>query len=301
MLSHTDLIQNLEKLRSFAVVARCGGFHKASRELGVSQPGLSRSIDALESVIGKKLLARSVRGVKLTENGKLVLALYEKIESSVVDVTQKINSGNLPLSGEIRVASYETLCTYFWPLFLKLFGKKYPDLRVNLITDNESEHWHKLVSGSIDAIVDAEPKQGPQWESYPLYTDKFNFFAANSYEQKNKMMDLISVEKARDQEGLSIRDHCIKAGIGFQETYKLDTFVSVKAFTLQGLGVGVIPEGLVQQELGDGKLDRIHVKGIPGNGFGKHRICLSISKDGLHDLRLSLLRKELRSHFSEIK
>ncbi len=42
----------------------------------------------------------------------MILALYEKIESSVDDLSEKINSGNLPYAGELRTASYETLSTY---------------------------------------------------------------------------------------------------------------------------------------------------------------------------------------------
>jgi DNA-binding transcriptional LysR family regulator len=289
-----ELLQHLEKLSGFAVVARLGGFHKAARELGISQPGLSRSIEALESIVGKKLLIRSVKGVRLTEEGKMILAFFEKIEASAGDLTQKIKAGNLPLAGEIRVASYETLCTYFWPAFLRFFEKKYPHLKIILLTANENEHWNNLVAGSIDVVVDAEPRVDKAWDSYVLYVDKFNFFAAKNFESKKDALNLISVEKASDENGFTIRDHCIKSGIRFYESFKLDTFLSVKAFVLEGLGVGVMPERLAREDLEKGRLKIISVKGISEKGFGKHRICFSTLSQSAGDSRISLLKKELK-------
>ncbi len=294
-----ELLKHLEKLRNFAVVAQMGGFHKASRELGVSQPGLSRSIDALESVIKNKLLIRSVKGVRLTEEGEMILALYEKIESSVNDLGQKINSGNIPFSGELRIASYETLSSYLWPQFLKHFEKLYPQLKITLITRDEKEHWNKLVSGSIDVIVDAEPKVSNQWDSHVLYTDVFNFFVAKNYKMKDDAIDLIYVDKAYDQDGLTIRDHCIQHKIKFKENYKLDTFLSVKSFALNGLGVAVLPERLVQLDVEQVQLKRFPVKGFPAKGFGKHRICFSIPPSSKIDARILLLKKEMRSFLVE--
>lgn len=140
----------------------------------------------------------------------MILALYEKIESSVDDLSEKINSGNLPYAGELRTASYETLSTYLQPEFLKKFEKSYPHLKITLITRDEREHWNKLVSGPIDVIIDAEPRVSNQWDSHILYADVFNFFVAKNYTAEEEAMDLIYVDKAYDEEGFTIRDHCIR-------------------------------------------------------------------------------------------
>lgn len=295
-MNKNDLAQHLEKLRNFAVVARQGAFHKASRELKISQPALSRSIATLESIINKKLLLRSVKGVTLTEEGKLILSLYEKIEASIDDVSEKMASGNQTLSGELKVASYETLVTYLWPDFLSNFSNKYPELKIDLVTRNEKDHWSKLVFGSLDAIVDAEPKVDYQWDSHVLYTDLFNFFVSKKYGEDAGTKNLIYVEKAYDENGLSIRDHCVKNQVQFSESYKLDTFISVKAFSLAGLGIGVLPERLAKSDLEAGRLKRISIKGFSNRGFGRHRICFSITPSGRADLRIKLLQQELKKY-----
>ena len=124
------------------------------------------------------------------------------------------------------------------------------------------------------------------------------FFVAKNYKSDKEALDLIYVDKAYDEAGLAIRDHCIRSGIKFKETYKLDTFLSVKAFTQSGLGVGILPERLVQADVEHGHLKRLSVKGLPGKGFGKHRISFSVTPTNKADSRIVLLRKEMRSFLS---
>jgi DNA-binding transcriptional LysR family regulator len=214
--------------------------------------------------------------------------------SDVQNISEKINSGNHASSGKLKIGSYETLVTYLWPDFLVKFSKQYPELKIDLITRSEKEHWSKLLSGSLDAIVDAEPVVGHQWDSHILYTDQFNFFASKKYIEGIDRKNLVYVEKAHDENGLSIRDHCMKNEIQFLESYKLDTFVSVKAFTLAGLGIGVLPERFAKSDLEAGYLKRISIKGFSSRGFGRHRICFSVTQVGRSDLRIKLLQQELK-------
>ena len=67
---------------------------------------------------------------------------------------------------------------------------------------------------------------------------------------------------------------------------------------MNALGIGVLPERLVQNELKSGLLKRINVEGFSEKGFGKHRICFSVSRQEKNDSRLNLLKKEFRLYLS---
>jgi len=56
-------------MRVFAKVAETGGFAPAARALDMSPPAVTRSVAALEALIGTRLLVRTTRTVKLTEAG----------------------------------------------------------------------------------------------------------------------------------------------------------------------------------------------------------------------------------------
>lgn len=60
------------QLKYFIAVIDYGSINKAAERLYVSQPSLSRSIQALENEIGKPLLIRSNHGVSMTPTGRLV-------------------------------------------------------------------------------------------------------------------------------------------------------------------------------------------------------------------------------------
>ena len=66
-------------LKIFARVARLGSFSRAARELGISQPSVSRITADLEREIGAALLTRTTRAVVLTEAGVDYLARIEPL------------------------------------------------------------------------------------------------------------------------------------------------------------------------------------------------------------------------------
>src|SRR5699024_12360374 len=71
---------NYNSLRYFIEVAETLSFTKASKNLYVSQPGISQQIHLLEAQLGVKLHNRTTRNVTLTEEGKL---LYNKTVPSI--------------------------------------------------------------------------------------------------------------------------------------------------------------------------------------------------------------------------
>ena len=68
------MTQNLSSYRIFYAVANTGNISKAAKELYISQPAISKSIQKLEENIGIKLFDRSSRGVSLTPEGELLYA-----------------------------------------------------------------------------------------------------------------------------------------------------------------------------------------------------------------------------------
>ena len=76
--------QNLSSYRIFYTVANTGNISKAAKELYISQPAISKSIQKLEESVGCKLFSRSSRGVVLTDEGKL---LYEHVSEAFETLT----------------------------------------------------------------------------------------------------------------------------------------------------------------------------------------------------------------------
>jgi DNA-binding transcriptional LysR family regulator len=78
----------LGQLRYFVTVARELHFSRAAERMGIDQAALSRQIQALERIIGVRLLWRTSRCTRLTGAGQVFLLEAERI-LSVVDSLRK--------------------------------------------------------------------------------------------------------------------------------------------------------------------------------------------------------------------
>lgn len=97
----------LKAFRYFVELANAGSFYAASRNLGISQQGLSRAIGALESELGVVLLERSGRGVSLTEKGKVFLGYAKKMLALQDSMMEELRPfGGEDVSAESRIKVY---------------------------------------------------------------------------------------------------------------------------------------------------------------------------------------------------
>ena len=80
----------LEQLRNFVAVARCGSFTKAAKQLYISHSTTSRSVSALEAELGLRLLERENRVLGLTPAGERLLREAEEILKAVDSLKDKL-------------------------------------------------------------------------------------------------------------------------------------------------------------------------------------------------------------------
>jgi len=139
-----------ESMRMFARVAEAGSFSAVARELGITQPTVSKHIAWLEEHFGAQLLARSTTGPKLTEAGA---ALYERSKAlldQVEALESSLTSGTRAPTGMLRVAAPTAFGeAYLTPILLKLLDR-FSSLRVDLALN---DRWFDLVEEGIDVAI----------------------------------------------------------------------------------------------------------------------------------------------------
>lgn len=286
------LKQHLEKLISFHAIARSGTMLKASKVLGISQPALTKSMQSLEDALSLKLFNRHQRGMALTEAGKELFVFCEKLFSELPSVEQKLKSPG-EMSGVLRVGSYETLGVSFWPKILKRIYKTYPDLQIKIVTESPNTLWKKLDDGILDLIVDAEPPVQEKYFSKIIYSDKFGIYIKpGTYFSEDKPLLFSFVQRAFDRNGKTIEDHLRNHKIEYNLLYDFDSFTSVKAVTLEGLAIGVLPSVSVTNDLKKGDLQEVTIKGL--TSFGEHRVCATSLEERRKDVQISAVIKVIK-------
>lgn len=144
---------NFELYRIFYTVANHGNITKASEELLISQPAISKSIKNLEEQLGGTLFVRTKRGVILTEEGKefykYIKQAMEFIQNAESKFTDMINLE----TGTIKIGISTTLTKEFLLPYIEIFHSKYPNINIEITTNITNELIPKLRNGLIDMII----------------------------------------------------------------------------------------------------------------------------------------------------
>lgn len=152
---------NYELYKVFHCVAKHLSFTKAAEELFLSQSAISQSIKQLEEKLQNKLFYRSTKTVRLTSEGQI---MFEYVDSAVNSLTageRALRERNQLVSGEILLASTDTICKYFLLSKIKQFNKMYKNIKFNIINSTSPRCLELLESGSVDIAVVNLPKQLP--------------------------------------------------------------------------------------------------------------------------------------------
>jgi len=144
MLKSNDAASwDLRALRIFSLVARSGSITKVAIDLGVSQPAISRYLSLLEKQCGGYLFTRNGRGVELTELGKQVQPVVERVLDSASALNDVVAAAHGRVSGTVRIGTLPSLSdALIVPLLLRL-QKDYPSIHVQIVESaaGQIESW----------------------------------------------------------------------------------------------------------------------------------------------------------------
>lgn len=141
---------DFDQLFYFHTVAKYNSFTKASEELNLSQPALSRSILRLEEEIGVPLFERKSRGVVLNQYGKFFLSHAIQVLSEMKEAKQKIHDMIDPNHGIISLAFIQTLGSSFVPDLISDFQQEFPNFQFQLSQNISSEILKEIEAANID-------------------------------------------------------------------------------------------------------------------------------------------------------
>jgi len=134
-------MQDLQRVVAFAKVVETGSFSRAAEKLGIAKSSVSKQIAALESSLGIRLIHRTTRQLKVTDEG---LALYEqcsRIDEELDLIRSRAKAFQESPQGKLRIGSTALLGNSFLAEVLPEFLGRYPDLHVELSLSNQVEDF----------------------------------------------------------------------------------------------------------------------------------------------------------------
>lgn len=136
---------------------RCVSKHQnisaAARELGMTQPALTKIVSRVEDLFGAKIFDRGPRGVTLTPLGTLFLERMEVIEQELNNLSKEFVARKSGLSGTVSVGVGQFWIGRVLPRVIARLSQLSPDIQVKITTGTRDSLLENLRKGSIDIVL----------------------------------------------------------------------------------------------------------------------------------------------------
>ena len=184
-----------EHLLILLAVARSGTITGAAARLGVDHSTVSRHVARMEKKVGQRLFNRSPSGWQLTETGRRLRSIGERIEQSVDDAVRVVDAdGEDGVCGPVRLLTPDAFGSYLAPHALAAAVARHGSLRLELLT---STTHLDLGSGEYDIAVSLEPPPSRAVVSRRLCTYSLGLFSSVEYAATHA--ELAGVDDLRDR------------------------------------------------------------------------------------------------------
>ena len=145
------------RLKVFQSVAKNLSFTKASQELYISQPAITKHIQELETAYQARLFDRQGGKISLTEAGNLLLEHCERILEDYKRLEYEMHLLHNEYTGELKLGASTTIAQYVLPPLLASFINKFPQVNLSLLNGNSRDieialQEHRIDLGLVEGI-----------------------------------------------------------------------------------------------------------------------------------------------------
>lgn len=236
-------------IRSFLAVADTGSLSAAARQLEVSQPTLTREIQALESSTGLNLFTRTTRGVKLTEDGATLVDAASHMGEHADRFLRQAAGLTEEIDGDVRLSVNEIVGYYMLPAAIAAFHEQHPGIQVEIVISNFASNLRRRDADV--ALRMFRPRQG-DLVARRLPNLELGFYAHRDYIDKHgaptDFPEMIQHTILGFDEDTSFIEGAAHMGYQFRRDHfavRTDHLLTHINMIRAGVGIGVTHTGLV--------------------------------------------------------
>lgn len=254
---------SLRLLRVFVAVAHRQSFTRAAEQLGLTQPGVSKSIRELERQCGARLVERTPTGVTLTEAGTVLLGHARTMLAEERAAEESMHALRGLSRGSLRIGASSTIATYILPSFVQQFSVQHPAIELTLQTARSRAVAGALVEQQLDiGLIEAPVPEDSRLKIVPWRDDELVVVAAPSHPLApqapiplSALANEMLVLRERGSGTRRIVLDMLKArGVVPHRTLGADSVESIKHLVASGLGLSIISRAAIEDMLALRKL-----------------------------------------------
>lgn len=249
------------QLQVFLEVVDTGSFTKAGEKIGLSQSGVSHTINSLENELDAKLIHRNRNGISLTELGSRIAVHARQIQSKQEHILQEVANAKGLKSGTLRIGCFSSIASKWLPNALASFRKLYPGIEIVLIEGTYSEIHDRITEGTIHIGFVTKPSQ--HLETFELTKDELVVVLTRDHPLAQ--LDHITVEHLQQEPFIMPIAGCEelislafrKAMIIPQTQFEIKDTYTILNMINEGLGITILPELALPRSIPDFVIRRL--------------------------------------------
>ncbi|WP_170149735.1 LysR family transcriptional regulator [Rhodoplanes roseus] len=168
---HQNMYLDLPGLEAFIAVADLGSFHRAAARLGISQPALTRRLQRLEQIVGRKLLVRRSQPVRLTPAGAGLLPEAQAAIARLQDAMRR--AGDRSRGHNVEVGCLPTLAVRYLAAALARHRQRWHGGEITVFDLSATEIRAMLETNRLDFALAAIGSEPWEVECIPLAEEPF--------------------------------------------------------------------------------------------------------------------------------
>ncbi|MFI9408413.1 LysR family transcriptional regulator [Nocardia gamkensis] len=244
------------RMETFLAVARHGGIRRAAAQLHITEAAVSAAVAHIEKQLGAKLIAKSGRGITLTEAGRVYAEYCRGILGLMKEAQAAVRRSE---TGRLRIGVVATAGEYVLLRPLASFRRRFPDIELSLSVHPRDALFLELQHHETNLVIAGRPPRDtglvvrarrpsslvvvglPEFD--PLHaTWLLRGRGSGTREATLGLLDQLRIEPA---------------------TLTLGSHGAVLAAAREGLGVTLIHSDAISHDLENGVLRVLPVEGTP--------------------------------------
>lgn len=248
MLAPRRFLPSIASLRAIEALDRLGSASAVAEELALTQSAISRQLQALERQIGVDLILRDGKRLAMTDAARDYAADVRQALNQIAQASVRLQVD--PQGGTLNLAILPTFGMRWLMPRLPDFARRHPDVTINMATRLEPFNF---ATEAFDAAIHYGDGIWPGTDHMLLKNEQIVAVCAPDMATSDLCdLPLLHIQ-TRPQAWQHWFDH---HGLSNNNTSggMYDQFATIKQAALHGLGVALMPDYLVEQDLAAGRL-----------------------------------------------
>lgn len=244
-----------QSLALFVEIVEAGNLSLAARNLKMSRANISYHLTQFEKAVGMQLMRRTTRRVELTEVGQRLYQHGRVIRNEVMAAREAVGTLGKGLHGSVRLSVPTGFGHMVMSGWLIEFKRQYPDIALELLFENRVDD---LLREEVDVAVRVMSEPPQQMVAIELAQIRYVTCALAEYARTESMPTQPEALAAVPLITSAVSGRALRVAayqgderreIELQPTLASENFQFLREAILAGLGVGLVPDYVVQQDL----------------------------------------------------